>query len=223
MQDAPIMLILDINGRAETVTRPEARPQPAALQQPATQQRAAAPTESKETSIRELIEQMNGMAEELCYQIERDLTKMMPPYVTVRADLQFESGSLLLSGTVAILSWVGNKALDALKEQAQEQLSALVKMAVQRVMNRTLASIAPRVDLGPMDMTVTPRPLSTAATLARQPPALPAAASDRPTEKSPASGGLSSGIAAWVMWAVPLVLVLQVLLVLDRFFVLQLR
>jgi len=55
--------------------------------------------------------------------------------VSVLANIQFQQGSsILASGTVALLSWAGSIVVDATKEEAAEQLSEFVMVAVALIL-----------------------------------------------------------------------------------------
>ena len=167
------------------------------------------------------IVQLNDAAADTCDKLEREIKRFFPPYVSVQADVHFERGSLLMTGTVAIFSWIGNTALDALKDEAKQQLAGLVKMAVQRVMNRSFASGGFHPRVGPLEVSVTP-----AGFPAPTPPAPSstlAPTDSKSSSSTHAADSLSPGATRWLILAVAIIFAAQVLLVLDRFLVIQLR
>jgi len=157
-------------------------------------------------------------AETLAEKIERDIRKQMPSYVTVRATVQFEEGSILLVGTVALLSWSGRIVFDAAKEEVERQISGLIKASVQRVLSSFFASQPSVQSVGPMEMTVRASGPSPGSLFTRSrehetndnatKPAPPAA---------PARLAQVTGIHVLTV-AVIVVCVLQLVLVIDHFF-----
>jgi hypothetical protein len=93
---------------------------------------------------------MNKQADKLARELEAEILAAMPPDPTlgVRAELRFHKGSLVMIGTVALLSWTGSIVLDAVKDE----LSAIIKIALQRVIAAALGPDAT------MDCSVKPRP-----------------------------------------------------------------
>lgn len=163
-------------------------------------------TQPKNKDSGEIAEEFNKSAEKISDNSEREVRKLFPSYVRVQADVHFKPGSLVMVATVAVHSWLGNTGLDALKGVAEEQLSALVKMSVLRAMNR-IRDIDPNLlsYVGPMEMTVS------------------AVRDALPTQDRQEKTVPKSGAANWLGWAVVVVFLLQVLLILDRFVVVQLR
>jgi hypothetical protein len=207
MREAPVLFMFEVEARAETPERQIAG--------------RNAVQGGPIVDPRDVARQLNEDAAAICDKLEREVRKLFPPYVNVQADVHFEPGSLLMTGTIAVLSWVGNAVLDALKEQAEEQLSALVKMAMQRVMNRTMAAAGLTQSVGPMEMTVRPVRFPSLAPSApqQQAPTVPSA----PPGPSAGVNSLRPQPVTWLGWAVAVVFLLQVLLVLDRLLVVQLR
>jgi hypothetical protein len=171
-------------------------------------------------SLSNSIVKFNEKAELVAEKIEREVKKHMPPYMSVQANIKFEEGSLILTGTVALLSWGGPIVFEAAKEEAAQQLSRLVKASVQRAINLVFKN-----DRGlllaaaSMNMTVTPMAPSSSALVVRT-KASPMAESTsqegvvRPNIPSPYQGLIAAMI---------LLFLIQLLLVLDRFLVAKLR
>jgi hypothetical protein len=89
--------------------------------------------------------------------IERELRRHLPPYISVVGNVGFEQGSIIVLGTVALLSWAGSIIFDATKDEAAKQLSELVKIAVRRSTNYIFDAIGHPSMLSRMDMTVVAR------------------------------------------------------------------
>ena len=111
MPDELRMIIFEIDGKTEIIFPPS--------------------NEQKDMSIE--VNKLNAKAEVIAERIEREVRKHMPPYVSVQANIQFESGSLIITGTVALLSWVGSIVFNAAKDEVEQQFSSLIKSSVQRV------------------------------------------------------------------------------------------
>jgi hypothetical protein len=101
----------------------------------------------------EKIARLNRISPMVAREIEKTVLMMLPPEpeIVVEADVQFRSGSVILIATITVLNWAGSVALDNLRAQ----LSEIIGVAVQRVVNRALARIAP--NLSPMECTVAER------------------------------------------------------------------
>ncbi|HEV2901368.1 MAG TPA: hypothetical protein VGX71_26705 [Pseudaminobacter sp.] len=121
--------------------------------------------------------ELNGKAEEIAEKIEREVRKLLPPYVSVQASVQFDSGSLILAGTISLLSWGGSIVFEAAKEEVERQLSELIKAAVQRVINKVFSAEGLYGAVGwsfkPMEMVVRPRGSSSGSLFARGPSPAP--------------------------------------------------
>jgi len=159
----------------------------------------------------ETVADLNQMAEILSEKIEREAKKLVPPYVTVHATVQFDVGSILMTGTVALLSWAGGVVLDAAKEEMQQQLARLVKLAVQRAFSRFLSAENLHSRMGAMEISVTSQPLS----VTPRPAQTVTAETARSAPRFPA--------AAAVYVSMGVIFILQLVLLLDRFFVIQLK
>jgi len=77
----------------------------------------------------------------------------MLPGTTVQAEVSFRQGSLLLEGSVVLLSWAGAIVLDA----ARAEISELLRVAFRRTITNTLNDLPAwlSADVGAMEMTVT--------------------------------------------------------------------
>ncbi|MGK9171452.1 hypothetical protein KXR53_34520 [Inquilinus limosus] len=146
------------------------------------------------------VKRLNEKANDLAREIEREMLAMMPPdpFLSVQAEIRFRSGSLVMLGTLAILSWSGSIVLDAVRAQ----LTEVVKIAVQRVVSAAIAAVAPA--LPPMQCSVSSRSAAAEPT--------PAAPSWRETRRP-----------GWRDLVLVLLAVAVVVLLLDRFVVITLR
>ncbi len=165
------------------------------------------------------VNKLNAKAEVVAERIEREVRKHMPPYVSVQANIQFENGSLILTGTVALLSWVGSIVFDAAKEEVELQFSSLIKASVQRVINQVFSSEGLYGAISPIDMTVTPRGPSSGSLFARgHTPQIEGAQPVPRQAVNPPASPDTPLLYKWLIAAVLFLFLIQLLLVLDRFF-----
>lgn len=144
------ILTLEINGRAERI---EQRQPAGTTDNSGKIERTVVAEPSRSHG---LASELNAQAGTIAEKIERDLRNHLPPHVSAQASLQFESGSLIVTGTITLLSWVGPIVVDALKSEVEAQLARLVRGSVQRVLQPWIAA-----DFGAMTMDVVPRSTST--------------------------------------------------------------
>ena len=87
-------------------------------------------------------------------EIERDIKRLMPPYITVQTSIRFaQGGSIVIEGSVVLLSWVGGIAFAAAQEAAKQHLSTFIKTSVQRVLGQILPPEG--VNLNSLNVTTT--------------------------------------------------------------------
>jgi len=89
--------------------------------------------------IGERVGTLNREAPHLADKIERELKKHLPPTVVANASIQFETGSLIITATVSLLSWGGAIVVQALKDEAEEHLKALVRSVLLRVLQPSVS------------------------------------------------------------------------------------
>jgi hypothetical protein len=145
----------------------------------------------------QILANLKESAESISQKIEREVRRILPPMVTVQASVQFDEGSVLITGAVALLSWATPIVLDA----AKEELGQLVKLIIQRVISRYLPT-----SVGPIEMSVTPQAITAGHPVGRR-------------RHSPIN--LSAITALFVITGV--ILILQLMLLFDRFFLVHLR
>jgi hypothetical protein len=142
------------------------------------------------------VESLNEQSETISQKIEREVRRILPPTVTVQANVQFDEGSILVTGVVALLSW----ATPIVRDAAKEELGELVKLAIKRVISRYLPFSA-----SPIELSVTPQ----------------SSTPDRTSTRIFAGNKISTTTALFVITG--LILIFQVLTLLDRVFFIHLR
>jgi hypothetical protein len=90
-----------------------------------------------------LLESLNKDAEAIGQKIEREVRRILPPSVTVQANIQFDDGSVVITGAVALLSWAAPIVGDA----AKKELGELVKFAIKRVLSHYIPPYARLTEL----------------------------------------------------------------------------
>lgn len=95
---------------------------------------------------------LNRLAPEMTAEIERGLARLMPlsAGVTVQAEVRFKTGSLVMEGTVVLLSWAGGIAFNTVRDQ----LADVIKVTVQRTLSSVLAQA--KQHLPPLDAAAVP-------------------------------------------------------------------
>jgi hypothetical protein len=202
----PQLMIFEISGLSEFIQEPNQG-----------DRLPKTPTiESDSYNAKENVKRMNEQADSISEKIERDLKKLLPPMVTVQANVQFELGSLILTGTVAVLAWGGSILSETIKKEMEEQLASIVKMSVQRVINRTMIAQQMYGSVEPMQMTVKPQ--------FRAMPGISPIVTEQiqPNQVSQPLNNSSIGFR-YLVFATVLIFIIQLLMLLDRLFVLQWR
>lgn len=204
MTNEPQVLIFELNGTSEMVETDEA-------------------TRPPYNWLEDIVMVMNNDADAICDKIEREVKKLLPPTVTVQANVQFEEGSLILSGTVAVLSWGGSVVFQTIKGEIEEQLAGLVKIAVQRVMNRQMTTHKMFRSLRPMSMTVAAQPFLSSPRNAEQLAKPTALETQQLAHTENANADARPTAVNLLIVATLLIFLIQIAMLLDRFFTLQLR
>jgi hypothetical protein len=130
--------------------------------------------------------------------------KTIFPGTTVQVEVSFRKGSLLLEGSVVLLSWAGGLVL----EVARAEISEVLRVAFRRTITNALNNLSAAPEIGAMEMTVTET---------RRPRASPS-----PTPRE-AGAFLSHGGQTWIPVLLLFLTVLVLILIADRFFVISSR
>lgn len=84
------------------------------------------------------VNKLNDFADEFNSEIEKEIKRVLKSNITVQSEILFRTGSIVLSGTVALISWGGAAVINALQKELESQITTLVKMSVQRVVNKII-------------------------------------------------------------------------------------
>ena len=84
-----------------------------------------------------LLGELTKNAETISRMIEREVRRILPSTVTVQANIQFDEGNILVTGTVMLLSW----AAPIMRDAAKKELGELVNLAIKRVLSRYILPV----------------------------------------------------------------------------------
>lgn len=163
--------------------------------------------------IEEIVYSLNSKSINYSREIESQIRKSLPPHpnLSFQVEVRFHTGSIMMTGTVVAICWVGNIILG----EVREQLADVIKLATKRVIDNHLSNSFEH--LKPMDMGVKPAQTNDEKADADEPSStvLPPnqLTSHVPNRETPS-------------WLVSLVLILTLLvafLMLDRFFDIKLK
>jgi hypothetical protein len=154
-----------------------------------------------------IAQKLNDGSDKMASDIEKEIKRMIPPGsgISAQAEMAFAPGSILLTGSVMLLSWAGQTALEPIKEE----LGGLIKLAVKKVLARTL----PGLGVAPMDIDVVP--VVTQKAEQAQEEKAPADQPKTPATQS-AVGSLITLQQGWFYAAIGLLTVIVLVLLVDR-------
>ncbi|MBO0754259.1 MAG: hypothetical protein J2P54_00225 [Bradyrhizobiaceae bacterium] len=173
---------------------------------------------AEDGQARDMVSKLNGTADTIAEGIEREVKKFLPPEIGVQAHVQFYVGSVLLTGTVALVTWAGSIITQAAREEVEKQLGGFVKTAVQRVMSRVLGEQWLSTQLGPMDVRVTLE-RSVLTSVSSMSPSL----QDRIATVGATSFGRSTSSILAILVIAAAILLIQIVQLLGRYFTLQIK
>jgi hypothetical protein len=102
------------------------------------------PTDLPEDS--EVIFTLNEQASKIAEDLEREIMRFFRSSATVQAEIRFYEGSIIIQGTILIMSWLGPIAIAAGKKAFEEEFARVVQVATQRVLQRALQKFAPTAE-----------------------------------------------------------------------------
>lgn len=98
----------------------------------------------------DVIQELNQKSDSIAQQIERELRKILPPQFSVQAEVSFSEGSIVMTGTVVLLTWLSSVATATVREEFESQFKEVIRVAVKRVISRVSQDF-PKV-LGAMEV-----------------------------------------------------------------------
>lgn len=111
----------------------------------------------KEKLSQNAVTKLNSLTDEFNSEIEKEIKRVLKGNITVQSEILFSTGSIILSGTVALISWGGAAVVNALQKELESQITTLVKMSVQRVVNKVIRNnmTGAQLILKPVEISVT--------------------------------------------------------------------
>jgi hypothetical protein len=140
---------------------------------------------------------LNENADQIGLEIEKEIAHFLRSSATIHAEVRFYEGSIVVEGTILILSWLGPLALSAGKKAFEAEFSRVVQVGVQRVLQRWIQPLAPSAQ--PMRIEVETQESATASAL--NPP---------PEAQSFLTTNLSTIMAAYIVASTIMLLLLLV-------------
>ncbi len=107
--------------------------------------------EQKAQAEKNKISDLSRMADDIADDIQREVRKVLMHRFAIQAEVGFSRGSIIVTGTVILISWAGPLITDAVKKE----LSEIVGVAVRRVMGRVFSDFG--IDWEPTGLTVQER------------------------------------------------------------------
>ncbi len=104
----------------------------------------------EQLSQSEVINLLNGKADSIAQQLEREIRRFLPPQTSVQAEVSFSEGSIMMTGTILLIQWLGSTALAAARDEFSNQFKEVIRVGIQRVLSRVLRDF-PGL-LGPMEI-----------------------------------------------------------------------
>jgi hypothetical protein len=171
-------------------------------------------TEGSISNESQALSELNQNSDEIATMIQKEIRKFIPPQISVQTVVNFEAGSIIMTGTVLLFDWIGSIALKAGKEEIENQFGKIVKVGIQRVFSRYLSRFP---FLAPMKVNVTPEQTSEEVK-----PDLTAPDINVQSNFKSISPAISKKID-WHLILIIIVLLIQIILIADRFFVISFK
>lgn len=153
----------------------------------------------------EIIRKLNGAAEKIAHDLEKELERTMRyPGLSVQAQIFFSRGSISLVGSsVTLIAWVGASALKTVKETFEKEFAKLIEVGTQRVIRAALSRAGQVVTL--VDLSAYPDVHSDTGS---------------PVDSEPAAGVTDSRLPAALgtqlpWWAIAQIVLLDLVLILQ--------
>jgi hypothetical protein len=165
----------------------------------------------------EIVAGLNNRADEIAEKIEFELKKRIPPYIYAQAAVQFNHGSIDMIVTVTFLSWVGSIVFDAAKGELDNQLANWVKNGVQRVINKIFTEANFSGTVQPIRLSANRMPPSSNTLFV----APEQSNLDQISTVSANSRPQMLFTSKWLVAAMAFTLLVQILIIFDRFFAIR--
>jgi hypothetical protein len=112
------LYVFEFEGTAETIPSPSNKPQ--------------------SVSDMGAVSKLNMKSKEIAENIEKEIARFFRSSASVQAEVRFYEGSIIIEGTLLIMSWLGPIALTAGVKAFEIAFARVVEVAIQRVLQRVL-------------------------------------------------------------------------------------
>jgi hypothetical protein len=89
----------------------------------------------------EAVEKLNSHSDEIAQELQKEIRRLFRSSVTVQAELTFHEGSIIVEGTIIVMSWLGPLALAAAKKAVEEEFSRVIGVVTKRILQRAVRRI----------------------------------------------------------------------------------
>ena len=175
----------------------------------------------REEELEQMLSILNEDSVSMSKEVEQKLKGLLPPFFDVQAEFRFASGSLIVTGTVAILSWAGSVALKAASQELEAQLKDVVKIVVQKAMASFVSKHDLSAKVAPTDMRVLPLSRPTQAKTSEQ--AMVGKSEASADDTKPNTKPAPVAIPTWLIALLVFLTFAVTLLVADRFLEVSLK
>ena len=99
------------------------------------------PRNDKPHEESEAVDTLNKNSDDISLELEKEIRRLFRSSVTVQAEISFEEGSIIATGAIVIIKWLGPVALAAAKTAVETEFSTAIKIVIKRVLQRWLGSL----------------------------------------------------------------------------------
>jgi hypothetical protein len=119
------------------------------------------PTDKEAIIGSEEIATLNYNATQIAQDIEKEISRIFRSSATAQAEIRFYEGSIIIEGTIMIMSWLGPIAFAAGTKALESVLSDTVEVAIKRVLQQAFRKLGisaepvRKIDVNPQGAPVT--------------------------------------------------------------------
>jgi hypothetical protein len=86
---------------------------------------------------------LNKRSDEIARDLEKEIKHLFRSSVTVQAEVTFQEGSIIATGAIVVIKWLGPVAVAAAKKAVETEFSGAIKVLIKRVLQRWLGLVVP--------------------------------------------------------------------------------
>jgi len=87
---------------------------------------------------------LNKNSDQISQDLEKEIRRLFRSSVTVQAEISFQQGSIIATGAIVVIKWLGPVALAAAKSAVESEFSSIIKILIKRVLQRSFGEFIPR-------------------------------------------------------------------------------